>query len=203
MNNHFDSLEAVGEEFKKADDIETESLFIKGHVVRKAVEQGFDTDLTIGYCASLTHLDKRTVYRYYSTARTFPKRMFDLRHELHAIAADTIDYRKEMTADELTKAQENALEWLKIASKESLSTRALRAAIKAAGGRVDVKPEVLLDGVEAIFDTIEHPIEGLDFTSMIVHIPCEHYERLSKLGHTTQVKVTLVLVSPTEAKQEA
>lgn len=193
MSDYFGSLEAVGEEFKKADDIENESLFVKGHIVKRAIEQGFSIDETIGYCAAMTTQDKRTVYRYYSVARTFKHRMFGLRHEMHAIASDTIDYRKDMTPDELQQAQKNALEWLKIASKEQYSTRALRAAIKATGGRVDVKPLVLLDGVQCT-------IKDLWFDSLTIKF--DHslpQEVLDLMGEA--VKITLVQSPPVVEKE--
>ena len=198
MSEHFGSLEAVGEEFKKADDIENESLFVKGRIVKRATEQGFDIDETIGYCAGMTMQDKRTIYRYYSVARTFPERLYGLRHECHAIAADTIDYRHEMTAAELLEAQKNALGWLKMAAQESLSTRALKAAIKAAGGRVDEKPIVLLDGVEAtiIGITLNGNEMVLKFTDQepLTNI------RMGILLNEEKVKLTLVLVAPAEEK---
>jgi len=191
MSEHFGSLEAVGEEFKKADDIENESLFVKGRIVKRATEQGFDIDETIGYCAGMTMQDKRTIYRYYSVARTFKERLYGLRHELHAIAADTIDYRKEMTAAELLEAQKNALGWLQMAAQESLSTRALKAAIKATGGRVDEKPIVLLDGVDCT-------IKDLWFDSLTIRFEYSlPQEVLDLIGE--MVKITL-LKAPTEEK---
>jgi hypothetical protein len=199
MSEYFGSLEAVGEEFKKADDIENESLFVKGRIVKRATEQGFDIDETIGYCAGMTQQDKRTIYRYYSVARTFPERLYGLRHELHAIAADTIDYRKEMTAAELLEAQKNALGWLKMAAQESLSTRALKAAIKAAGGRVDEKPIVLLDGVSGVFGTIARPVGDIELTELSVHIPRDFYDELCNIKDGEEIKITL-LKAPTEEK---
>lgn len=188
MSEYFGSLEAVGEEFKKADDIENESLFVKGRIVKRATEQGFDIDETIGYCAGMTMQDKRTIYRYYSVARTFPQRLYGLRHELHAIAADTIDYRKEMTFAELAHAQENALGWLQMAVREHLSTRALKAAIKAAGGRVDEKPIVLLDGAECIIGSVRQDSMELIFVDLPDDMPVGAIVKITLVRATTEEK---------------
>lgn len=185
----FTSLEDVGEQFKKSDDIENEALFMQGHIVKRAIEQGWNVDEVTGYCASLVMKTKRTVYRYYTVSRTFPNRMFDLPFEHHAIASDTIDYRKSMTDSELQDVQQNALEWLKIAKAGGYSTRALRAAISTAGGRVNEKPEVLLDGVEfEIYDYLVDSV-GTNIELFIGH----QIEALKDLGlKGTRVKVTLV-----------
>lgn len=184
--NGFASLEDVGEQFKKSADIETEALFVQGRIIRRAVEQGFDMDEVTGYCASMVMKTKRTIYRYYSVARTFPSQMFDLPFEMHAIAADTIDYRKNMAQSELAAAQKNARQWLKIAKENAYSTRALRAAIAEAGGRVDVKPEVLLDGVECVIANIQQHVYGSYSLHLLIKgdaIPVDE---------GTQIKITLV-----------
>lgn len=202
--NGFTSLEDIGEQFNNAARIEVESLFVQGRIVKRAIEQGFDIDETTGYCASLVMKTKRTVYRYYTVARTFNGQMFELPFEHHAIAADTIDYRKTMSASELETAQHNALQWLRMAKEQGLSTRALRDAISAAGGRVELKPEVLLDGTQAIFVGVGAADKDIiNMRSLYLRIPIDSYEQLVSLENETEVKITLVKALSVEAKQEA
>lgn len=198
--NGFTSLEEIGEQFNNAAKIEVESLFVQGRIVKRAIEQGFDIDETTGYCASLVMKTKRTVYRYYTVARTFNGQMLELPFEHHAIAADTIDYRKNMTADELETAQNNALKWLYLAKEQGWSTRALRDAISAAVGRVELKPEVLLDGVGAVFVGVGAADRNIsEMRSLYLRIPIDSYEQLVNLENETAVKLTLVKALSVEA----
>jgi hypothetical protein len=199
FNEGFNSLEDIGEQFKKGDDIEIGAQFAKGAVLVSAAAQGWNIDETAAYCANITLRHKRTVYRYYSTVKTFPQRLYDLPYEHHAQCADTIDYRKNMTEDEFKSLQANALRWLQSAKSGGYSTRALRAAIRASGGRVDEKPIVLLDGVE--FEIYDYLVDS-DGTNIELFAQSRQIEELKQLGlKGVTVKVTLVHSPPVAEKE--
>lgn len=143
----FNSMDDIAAAFVEATTIETGALFVQGQVILEAANEGWDIDETCAYCAVQVKRSKRTAYRRYSVARTFGKPHPATNWEQHALCADLVDYRSKDAAL-IAKQQTAAWEWLQRAVTEDLSTRALDAAIRAAGGRVDVKPTVWLDGQE-------------------------------------------------------
>lgn len=124
----FSSLDDVAAEFVRATSVETGALFVQGQIVLDAVGQGWDVDEVAAFCAAHVRRTKRTIYRRYTVARTFPKPHPALTWEFHAICADVVDYRQ---ADETAIQQQQAAarKWLDIAAAEEYSTRQLRQAI--------------------------------------------------------------------------
>lgn len=195
----YQSLEDIGSAFVSETQAETSSLFNQGEIVYQATRDGFDVDAVTHHCASLVRRTARTIYRRYAVKRTFDEPHPELTWEMHALCAALVDYRQ--TDEKAIAAQQEAARlWLDRAAVENYSTRTLRAAIQAAGGKLDDKPEILLDGVDGIFDNIARPIYSMELTAVTIHIPYEYYEKLSSLKDGTEVKVTLVR-SPSEDKE--
>lgn len=157
----FNSMDDIAAAFVEATTIETGALFVQGQVILEAANEGWDIDETCAYCAVQVKRSKRTAYRRYSVARTFGKPHPATNWEQHALCADLVDYRSKDAAL-IAQQQTSAWAWLQRAVAEDMSTRALEAAIRAAGGRVDVKPTVYADGAWA----------------MVVEDQGEHYLRL-------------------------
>lgn len=186
----YNSMDDISSAFMQTYEIEKESMWLQGNIILEASTQGWDIDELCAYCGSLVKRSKRTIYRRYATTRTFGKLNPALPYEFHAICADLVDYRS-ADADVIATQQQNAHDWLQRALDEDLSTRALRAAIQAAGGRVDVKPTVYADGALA----------------MIVEDQGAHYLRLyvldadfdpKQLKPGMEVNVTLVQATAQE-----
>lgn len=142
------SMDDISSAFMQTYEVEKESMWLQGNIILEASSQGWDVDELCAYCGSLVKRSKRTIYRRYAVTRTFGKLHPAINWEAHALCADLVDYRSS-DADLIGTQQKNAHEWLQRALDEDLSTRALRAAIQAAGGRVDVKPMVYADGLTA------------------------------------------------------
>lgn len=147
----FTSMDDIAKEFHKATNAETESLFIQGRILLDAANQGWDIDQTCAYCGASVGRSKRTAYRRYATARTFPKSYPAKTWEYHAICADLVDYRQS-DLDTILQQQKQAHEWLQRSITEQWGTRALKAAMKKAGHNTNANGiKVLLDGVEMTY----------------------------------------------------
>lgn len=144
----FNSMDDIAASFVAATTIETGALFAQGQVILEASNEGWNVDDVCAYCAVQVRRSKRTAYRRYAVSRTFGEPNPVMPWECHAICADLVDYRSNDAAL-IASQQKNAREWLQRAVTDDLSTRALDAAIRAAGGRVDVKPTVYADGLTA------------------------------------------------------
>jgi hypothetical protein len=189
----FETLDAVGDAFITATDVETEALFEQGRIVLAGVQSGFAVDDVTRHCAGLVRRTSRTIYRRYAVARTFPESHPELTWEFHGLCADLVDYRQ---ADEkqIALEQEQAQAWLNRAAEEHYSTRTLRAALIAAGGRIENKPVVLLNGVDCQIEYIEVMDDG---TIVKLFVPSEFLRRLAcDTKEGTKVVATVVLKAP-------
>lgn len=190
----FNSMDDIAAAFVEATTIETGALFVQGQIILEAANEGWDIDETCAYCAVQVKRSKRTAYRRYSVARTFGKPHPALPFEHHAICSDLVDYRSKDAAL-IARQQENAREWLQRAVTEDMSTRALEAAIRAAGGRVDVKPTVYVDGLTA---RLNGCLEG-EYGGYAVELMFEDVFDLPPDGTPVKVYLVQALAETTEA----
>lgn len=190
MTEHYSSLEDVGEAFAKATDLETGSLFLQGQIVAKAIAQGFSIDETTGYCASMVKRSKRTVYRRYAVARTFPSPNPLLPYEFHALCADLVDFRQK-DKGEIELQIKVAQAWLQEAADQGYSTRDLKEAIKASGGDVSKKTTVLLSGQFAVTDRYRLS-EDTKYYEVVFRLPLTAEIDLKGFAKWGDVKLTVV-----------
>lgn len=187
----YSSLDAVGDAFISATDKETGAFWEQGQVVIEAVQSGFDVDTVTRHCAGLVRRTGRTIYRRYATVRTFPEPHPELTYEFHALCADLVDYRLS-NPDEIERQQKQAHDWLQLAAESNYSTRTLKAAIQAAGGKVEDKPEILLDGSFAIFEGVGAAPKHGGMRSLYLRISVDDYRRLLNVDNETEVQITLL-----------
>ena len=188
----FKSMDDIAESFVAATTIETGALFAQGQVILEAAREGWDVDEVCAYCAVQVRRSKRTAYRRYAVSRTFGEPHPAMPWECHAICADLVDYRSNDAAL-IADQQQNAREWLQRAVTDDLSTRALDAAIKAAGGRVDVKPVVILDAEMGRLESVGINFVNFVFTSEI----CDRIHRYE--GAIIQITLVQALAAESEA----
>lgn len=164
MTTPFASLDDVAAAFALPTQSETEALFLQGAVIKSAVEQGWDIDEVAAYCGNVVGRSKRTVYRRYSVAQTFPIYDKSVVWELYAVAADVVDYRQ-TDAAKIAARQAAAHEWITQARAEQWSTRQLRQEI--AGKRVTDRI-VLLDCVQAtVWEVISYPNDKMKISLLM------------------------------------
>lgn len=183
----YQTLDAIGDALIDATSSETDAMFEQGRIILSAVAEGFDVDAITRHCAGLVRRTHRTLYKRYAVARTFKEPHPELTYEFHSLCAALVDYRQ---SDEkaIAEQQKQAQAWLDRAASENYSTRTLRAAIQAAGGKLDEKPFILLDGAMAYLSSARDGYIELYLDDKKVILP----ERI-------EVQITLVKAPSVEA----
>lgn len=186
---NYKSMDDIATDFVKATGIETATYFVRGRIIADAVAQGYDKDDVLTTCSSHIRRTARTIERYYSTYRTFSEPRYGLTYEYHALCADLVDYRHSDPA-QIAFEQAQAAEWLQKAASEDYSTRTLKAAIQAAGGKTADSVEVILNGVPAVVTNAYEDATGAGMvTFRLSELPDVHYGSEFKL---TLVKAVAV-----------
>lgn len=194
----FSSLDDVAAEFVRATDVETGALFVQGQIVLGAVGQGWDVDEVAAFCAAHVRRTKRTIYRRYTVARTFPQPHPALTWEFHAICADVVDYRQ---ADETAIQQQQAAarKWLDIAAAEEYSTRQLRQAIGLSPEPREL--EYLLNDADTVIQRIVRlPLTGT--FEVVLNFPPDMASAMDGLPCLQPIRVSIVK-APTEEMEAA
>lgn len=200
MTAQFNSLDDVAAAFALPTRSETEALFLQGAVIKSAVEQGFDVDETSAYCGNVVGRSKKTVYRRYSVARTFPQYTTSIVWEMYAVASDVVDYRCK-DANTIALQQAKAQEWLLKARAEQWSTRQLRQAI--AKRRVTDRI-VLLDNIKIFAIDMDDFGGGMVTLKLdIDSLSPQTMERLNNISQDGVIFATIVQEVPKVENLEA